>query len=139
MYLYLIDLLRWLIFLLISLTETLMSCSFWIYLLLLTPVSYSRMVFFPFGNFIKLSQFPLAFCQSQKGEDYDYSCTNCDGLCGHLRDVHGRISLNSALLLLPVNFMSGFRLVLMPIPLIVIISGQVSLISMVFLYWCHTS
>ena len=24
---------------------------------------------------------------------FDYSCTNWDGLCDHLRDVHGRISL----------------------------------------------
>ena len=41
---------------------------------------------------------------------YDYSRADCDGLRDNLRDVHGRISLNSVLLLLLVNFVSGFRL-----------------------------
>ena len=42
-----------------------------------------------------------------------------DGLCDHLRDDnHERISLNLVLLLLQVNFVSGFRLELMYISLI---------------------
>ena len=44
---------------------------------------------------------------------YDYSRADWDGLRNHLRDVpwedHGRISLNSKLVLLLVNFVSGFR------------------------------
>ena len=40
---------------------------------------------------------------------YDYSCADWDSLCDHLRDVHGKISLNSELLLL-VNSVSGFVL-----------------------------
>ena len=44
---------------------------------------------------------------------YDYSCADWDGLRDHLRDVHGRISLSLVLLLLLVNFVSGFRLELM--------------------------
>ena len=44
---------------------------------------------------------------------YDYSCADWDDLCDHLRDVHGRISLNLLLLLLLVNFVNGFRLELM--------------------------
>ena len=49
----------------------------------------------------------------------DYSCANWDGLCDHLRDVpweHFFIDL--VLLLLLVNFVSGFRLELMYISLI---------------------
>ena len=41
---------------------------------------------------------------------YDYSRADWNGLRNHLRDVPGKISLNSVLLLLLVNFMSGFRL-----------------------------
>ena len=40
---------------------------------------------------------------------YDYSCADWDSLCDHLRDVHGKISLNSELLLL-MNSVSGFML-----------------------------
>ena len=43
--------------------------------------------------------------------DYDCFQADWDGLCDHLRAMfHGRISLNSVLLLLLVNFVSGFRL-----------------------------
>ena len=45
---------------------------------------------------------------------------------------HGRISLNSELLLLPLNFVSGFRLKLMYIYPSLNVSGQAWLISMVF-------
>ena len=45
---------------------------------------------------------------------YEYSCADWDGLYDHLREMfHGRISLNSVLLLLLVNFVSGLRLELM--------------------------
>ena len=50
---------------------------------------------------------------------YNNSCTDWDGLHDHLRDIPRYwVSLNSALLLLLVNFMSGFRLELMYISLI---------------------
>ena len=55
---------------------------------------------------------------------YDYSHTDWDSLCDHLRDVHGRISLNLVLLLLLVNFVSGFRLELMYISLIISIRSS---------------
>ena len=66
---------------------------------------------------------------------YDYSRADWDGLCDHLRDVAWRISLNSVPLLLLGNFVSGFRLEL------TYVSGQTSLISMVFssLCCCHSS
>ena len=45
-----------------------------------------------------LSQFPLTLRQTQKWmpsfitvSDYEYYCADWDGLCDHLRDVHGRI------------------------------------------------
>ena len=41
---------------------------------------------------------------------YDYSRADWDGLRDHLRDIHGMISLNSVLLQLVLNFMSGSRL-----------------------------
>ena len=41
---------------------------------------------------------------------YDYSCADWDGLCHHLKDAHGMITLELVLLLLLVNFVSGFRL-----------------------------
>ena len=41
---------------------------------------------------------------------YDYSRADWDGLRDHLKDVHGRITLNSVHLLLLVNIVSGFRL-----------------------------
>ena len=50
---------------------------------------------------------------------YDYSHADWDGLRDHLRDVHRRMSLNSVLLLLLVNSVSGFRVELMYISLIV--------------------
>ena len=47
---------------------------------------------------------------------YDYSCADWDGLCDHLRDVPWENIFK--LLLLLVNFVRGFRLELMYIPLI---------------------
>ena len=48
---------------------------------------------------------------------YDYSRADWDGLRNHLRYIQGRISLNSMLLLLLLNFVSGFRLELIYISL----------------------
>ena len=44
---------------------------------------------------------------------YDYSHADWNGLCDHLEMFHKRISLKSVLLLLSVNFVSGFGLKLM--------------------------
>ena len=55
---------------------------------------------------------------------YDYSRADWDGLHDHLRD--GKISLNFVLLLLLVNFVSGFRLELMYISLIVSIRSNLT-------------
>ena len=49
---------------------------------------------------------------------YEYSRTDWDGCCDHLRDVPWGISLNLVLLLLLVNFLSEFRLKLMYVSLI---------------------
>ena len=63
---------------------------------------------------------------------YDYSRDDWDSLCDHLRDVpwedisKGRISLNSVFLLLLVNSVSGFRLELMYISLIVSIKSSLT-------------
>ena len=84
----------------------------------------SKMVFPPLGNsdhvlfsvsmdFPSDSQWDAPFhCIA-----YDYFHADWDGICDHLRDVHGRIFLSSLLLLLLVNFVSGFRLELMYISL----------------------
>ena len=44
---------------------------------------------------------------------YDYSRADWNGLRDHLRDIHRMISLNSVLLQLVLNFVSGSRLELM--------------------------
>ena len=49
---------------------------------------------------------------------YDYSRTDWDGLCDHLRDVPWRICLNLMLLLLLVYFVGRFWLELMYMSLI---------------------
>ena len=54
---------------------------------------------------------------------YEYSCADWDSLCNHLRSFE-RISLNSVLRLLLGNFVSGFRLELMYISIIVIIRSS---------------
>ena len=56
---------------------------------------------------------------------YDYSLVDWDGLCDHLRCSMGGF-LNSVLLLLLVNFVSGFRLELMYISLIVSIRSNLT-------------
>ena len=57
---------------------------------------------------------------------YDYSHADWDGLRDHLRDVSGEGVLKSVLLLLLVNFVSGFRLELMYISLIVSIRSDLT-------------
>ena len=57
---------------------------------------------------------------------YGYSRADWDSLCDHLRDVPWRISLNSVLLLLLVNFVSGFRLESTYITLIVSIRSSLT-------------
>ena len=57
---------------------------------------------------------------------YDYSRADWNGLRDHLRDVPWGISLNSVLLLLLVTFVSGLRLKLMYISLIVRIRSKLS-------------
>ena len=57
---------------------------------------------------------------------YDYSCADWDELCDHLKGVSSGISLSSVLLLLLVNFVSGFRLELMYLSLIVSIRSNLT-------------
>ena len=49
---------------------------------------------------------------------HDYSCADWDGLHNHLRDVPGEDTLGLVLLILLVNSVSGFRLELIYITLI---------------------
>ena len=71
---------------------------------------------------------------------YNYSHVDWDVLHDHLRDVPWGISLNPVLLLQLVNIVSGFTLELIYISLIIKVSGQTSLISVVFssLCCCHS-
>ena len=79
----------------------------------------SMMAFTPLGNSDHVVSVSIDFPTNSQQDApfhhiaYDYSRADWDGLCDHLRDVHGRISLNLVLLLLLVNFVSGFRLELM--------------------------
>ena len=112
-------LLRWLTFLLGSQTVILIVLLFWIFLSSDANIC-STMAFAPLGNsdhvVVSVSiDFPTNSQQdaSFHGIAYDYSRADWDGLRDHLRMFHGRISLNLVLLLLLVNFVSGFRLELM--------------------------
>ena len=109
-------LLRWLTFLLRSLTVNLTVLFFWIYFFFLTLVFVLQWHFLHWKILIMLlSQFPLTFQQTQNRMPpfhciaYNYSHADWDGLRDHLRDISWRISLNSVFLLLLVNFVSGFR------------------------------
>ena len=92
-------LLRWLTFLLASLTLTLTVLLFWIYLFLLISISSdtsvcSTVAFPPLGNsdhvVVSVS---IDFPSNSKRDaqfhhiGFDYSHTDWDGLCDHLRDV----------------------------------------------------
>ena len=79
-----------------------------------------------------LSQFTWTFPSNSQGGTLFYCiacdccCADWDGLSDHLKDVYGRISLNSVLLLLLVNFVSGLRLLLIYISLIVSIRSSLT-------------
>ena len=62
---------------------------------------------------------------------YDYSCADWDCLCDHLRDAPWKDILGLVLLMLLVNFVSGFRLELMYISVMENIRSSLK-ISMVF-------
>ena len=86
-------LLRWLTFLLGSLTVILIVLLFWIYLFLLMLVFVLEWLSLHWKNLIMLLyQFPLTFQLIHTGMPpfhriaYDYSCVDWDGLCDHLRD-----------------------------------------------------
>ena len=94
---------------------------------------FSTMAFPPLGNldhvvvsvsidFPSNSQWDVLFHHIT----YNYSCADWDILHGHLRVVLFGISLKSVLLLLLVSFMSGFRLELMYISLIVSIRSSLT-------------
>ena len=57
---------------------------------------------------------------------YDYSCADWNSPCDHLRDTPWEDTSNSMLLLLLVNFVSGFKLELMHISLILSIRSSLS-------------
>ena len=110
-------LLRWLTFILGSLTVTLTVLLFWIYLSS-DPRICSIMTFSPLGILMWLSQFPMTFHQTQ------YIMIHFITKFMTILELIGmvviiwemlcwRISLNSMLVLLLVNFVSGFRLELM--------------------------
>ena len=90
------------------------------------------MTFSPLGNSDVVVSVSVDFPINSKQDAlfhciaYDYSHADRDGLCDHLRKFHGRIYLNSVLLLLLVNFMSGFRLELMDKSLIVSIRSSLT-------------
>ena len=146
-------LLRWLTFLLGSQTVILMVLLFWIYFLLLMLVFVLQWLSVHWEILIMLlSQFPLTFHQIHNGMPCFIAYFMIilvligtvfviiwETLCDHLRDLHGRISLNSLLLLL-VNFVKGigWNWCMYPSSWI---SGQASLMSMVFscLCICHSS
>ena len=93
----------------------------------------STMAFPPLGNSDHIVSVSIDF-PSYSQQDapfhhivYDYSHAVWDGLRDHLRDVPCEdIFLNSVLLLLLVNFVSGFRLELMCISLIEIIRSSLT-------------
>ena len=115
-------LLRWLYFWLKFLTVTVTVLLFWIYWFLLMLVFLLQCSTIPpLGNsdhvVVSVS---FDFLSNSKQDAlfhcivYDYSCADWNSLFDHWR-----ISLNSVLLLLLVNFVSGFRLELMYISLII--------------------
>ena len=114
-------LLRWLTFLLGSLTVILKVLLCWIYFFLLMLVFLLQWFSLHWEILIMLlSQFTLTFHHIHNkiprfiALPYDYSCTDCD----HLRDIPWEDILKSVLLLLLVNFLKGFRWQLMYISLI---------------------
>ena len=74
----------------------------------------STMAFLPLGKSNHVVSVSIDFPTSSKWDDlfhcivFDYSCANWNGLW---EMCHGRISLNTLLLLVVVNFVSGLRLI----------------------------
>ena len=105
---------------------TLTDLCFWIYLFLLTLVFVLKWFSLHWEILIMLlSRFPLTFPQTQNGLPHFIAWVmTILMLIGMvfviIREMfHGSISLNSELLLLLVNFVSGFRLILMYISVII--------------------
>ena len=67
---------------------------------------------------------------------YDYSPVDYDGLCDHLEDIFGRISLKLVFLLLLVNFVSGLRLELICI-YIYILFIYIILYIYIYIYYIY--
>ena len=93
----------------------------------------STMAFLPFENSDHLIISFSVDCPLNSNWDaalhckaYDYSPADWDGFCDNLRDVPWRMSLKPVLLLLLVTFVSGFRLELMYISLIVNIMSSLT-------------
>ena len=124
-------LLRWVTFLLRFLTVTLSPALLDLFISSDASICSTR-AFLPLGNsdhvVVSVS---FNFSSNSKHDApfhrlaYDYSA-NWDVLCDHSEMFHGRISLNPVLLLLLVNFVSGFRLELMYISLIVSIRSSLT-------------
>ena len=126
-------LLRWSTLLLLSLTVTLTVLHFWIYFFLLMLVFVLQWFSLHWEILIMLlSPFPLTFQQTQNRiPHFIAQLMTIIKLIGMVFMIiwemfHGRTSLNSVLLLLLVNFVSGFRLELMYISLIVSIRSSLT-------------
>ena len=118
-------LLRWLTFILGSQTVILTVLLFWIYLFFLALIFVLQWLSLQWEILIMLlSQFPLTFHQIHNGMPHFIALLKTViMLIGMafviiLKMFHERISLNSVLLLLLMNFVSGFRLELLYISLI---------------------
>ena len=130
-----ITLLKWLTFLLGSLTVTLTVLLFWIYLFILIPVFVLQLLTLhsPLGNanHVVLSVSNDFLTNSKRDAPFYRIVMTILVLTGMVfvniwEMFHGRISLNSVLLLLLVNFVSGFRLELMYISLTVSIRSSLT-------------
>ena len=124
--------LRWLTFLLGSLTVKPTILFFWIYLFLLTLVFVLQWPFLKWEILVMLSQFPLTFYQTQNERPcFMAQLMTIFVIIGTVFVIiwemfHGRISLNLVLLLLLVNFVSGSRLELIYMSLIVSIRSNLT-------------
>ena len=126
-------LLRWLTFLLGSLTVALTILLFWIFFFLLMLIFVLQWFSLHWQILIMfLSEFPLIFHETQNGMYYFITLLMTILMLIRMVFVmiwemfHGRISLNSVLLLLLVNFVIGFGLELMYISLIVSIRSNLT-------------
>ena len=117
-------LLRWLTFLLGSLTVTLTVLIFQISLFLMMLLFVLQWLFRHWEILIMLSQFPLTFHQTQSRVPHFIAqlvaiLEGTGAVFGIIQEMsHGRISLNSVLLVLLKNFVSGLTLEFMYISLI---------------------